>query len=57
MNSLDILKHLSVEGSKFLLVDDQFKKIAAFYYKTKSVLEITKDKVVLKTLKNCLKNI
>ena len=57
MNSQDILKHLSVEGSKFLLVDDQFKKIAACYHQTKNVLEITKNKDVLKNLKNCLKNI
>jgi dynein heavy chain len=57
MNSHDILKHLSVEGSKFLLVDDQFKKISVFYNQTRNVVEITKNKEVVKNLKNCLKNI
>jgi dynein heavy chain len=57
MNSHDILKQLSVEGSKFLLVDDQFKKISVFYNQTRNVLDITKNKEVVKNLKNCLKNI
>jgi len=38
MNSPDILKHLSVEGSKFFVLDDQWKKITSFYYRNQIVI-------------------
>ena len=57
MNSADILKHLSVEGTKFMVLDNQWKKITSFYAETKIILEISKNKEIVKDLKACLKNI
>ena len=44
MTSPDILKHLSVEGTKFKVVDDIWREITAFYSNKLLVKEITKNR-------------
>lgn len=43
MTSPDILKHLSVEGAKFRVVDEVWKDITKFYNDKLIVKEITKN--------------
>ena len=57
MTSPDILKHLSVEGSKFMVVDENWKKVANFYYENKLINLITENQIIVKTLKDCLTNL
>lgn len=53
MTSPDILKHLSVEGSKFRIVDEMWKNITSTYTKVGLVKEVTKNKKIVPNLKQC----
>lgn len=53
MTSPDILKHLSVEGSKFRIVDEMWKDITGTYSKVSLVKEVTKNKKIVPNLKQC----
>lgn len=57
MTSPDILKHLSVEGSKFRIVDEVWKEITSKYKEFKLVQTITKNRSMLKKLKDCHDNL
>ena len=57
MTSPDILKHLSVEGSKFRIVDQVWKDVTAKYSKYSLVKEVTKDKRIVPSLKQCHSNL
>jgi dynein heavy chain len=57
MTSPDILKHLSVEGSKFRVVDDMWKDITATFTKLGLVKEIAQNKKIVPNLKICHANL
>lgn len=51
MTSPDILKHLSVEGSKFRIVDEVWKDISKFYYEKLLLKNIVSNKNLVAKLK------
>lgn len=53
LTSPDILKHLPVEGSIFREVDRSWKTMMAEIYSNLKVLEFTKNRSFLATLKQC----
>lgn len=53
LTSPDILKHLPVEGSIFRDVDRSWKAMMAEIYSNLKVLEFTKNRTFLTTLKHC----
>ena len=57
MTSPDILKHLSVEGSKFRIVDEVWKEITKAYDEIKLVKSITNNRTMLQKLKDCHSNL
>jgi dynein heavy chain len=57
MTSPDILKHLSVEGSKFRVVDEMWKEVTSTFSKLVFVKEIIKNKKIVPSLKQCHANL
>lgn len=57
MTSPDILKHLSVEGSKFRVVDDIWKDITATFTRLSLVKDIAQNKKIVPNLKTCYANL
>lgn len=53
MTSPDILKHLSVEGSKFRIVDEMWKDITSTYTKIELVKLVAQKKDIVPKLKQC----
>lgn len=51
MTSPDILKHLSVEGAKFRVVDETWRDITKFYADKLLIKEITANKKIVEKLK------
>jgi dynein heavy chain len=57
MTSPDILKHLSVEGSKFRVVDETWRDVTGTFTKVGLVKDIAKDKRIVPSLKQCHANL
>lgn len=53
MTSPDILKSLSVEGSKFKVVDELWREVTATFSKELLIRDITRNKKIVPCLKLC----